>query len=370
MKCCNCRRIIVDNSIFCNWCGRYQLDEKDKDADDISVPMPKQLPSGAWRVQLRREGVSITENTFEACRAAAVKARRLWLIEHPALDRPSMALENAIDKYIESRKAVRSPSTIRGYEAYKRNYFKACLSWDIFDPELDWQSAINREVERGLSPKTVFNAWHLITGAFHYVKAPSPGVVLPRGAASDRPWLDFRQIKTFLSAAEGQEGELGALLALHSLRLSELLALSPSRVSLESGTLFVRGARVLNSEGKLVYKELNKTEGSRRDVPIVIPRLKLLLAGIGNGDEYLVQDETHRLYKQINRICKSADLPEVGVHGLRHSFASLAYHLGWKELSTMTVGGWSNSRIVHTIYTHNADLDADIQTMKNHFKVD
>jgi hypothetical protein len=30
----------------------------------------------------------------------------------------------------------------------------------------------------------------------------------------------------------------------------------------------------------------------------------------------------------------------------------------------MAVGGWSNSDIVHQIYTHNADLDADIETMK------
>ena len=45
--------------------------------------------------------------------------------------------------------------------------------------------------------------------------------------------------------------------------------------------------------------------------------------------------------------------------GLRHSFASLAYHLGWPEMQTMVVGGWSNYETVHKIYTHLAARDTN-----------
>jgi integrase len=124
---------------------------------------------------------------------------------------------------------------------------------------------------------------------------------------------------------------------------------------------------VLNSEGQLVYKALNKTDSSQRTVRIIIPRLLQLLNRIDKNAEWVVDDNEKRLYDQVNRICSKAGLPPVGIHGLRHSFASLAYHLGWKELSTMQMGGWSNSKIVHEIYTHNADLESDVQSMVSYY---
>ena len=83
--------------------------------------------------------------------------------------------------------------------------------------------------------------------------------------------------------------------------------------------------------------------------------------------EWIADYSEKRLYDKVNAVCKKAGLPKVGVHGLRHSFASLAYHLGWQKKSTMKVGGWSNSKIVDEIYTHNADLDRDIKRMKKYY---
>ena len=75
------------------------------------------------------------------------------------------------------------------------------------------------------------------------------------------------------------------------------------------------------------------------------------------------------MYGLINKLCEKNGLPQVGVHGLRHSFASLAYHLGWSELTTMREGGWSNPDTVHRIYTHLAaqDANADIDRMKKFY---
>ena len=64
-------------------------------------------------------------------------------------------------------------------------------------------------------------------------------------------------------------------------------------------------------------------------------------------------------WARINRICKKEGLPEVGVHGLRHSFASLAYHLGVPEKIAMEIGGWANSQTMHKIYTHISKADAE-----------
>lgn len=53
---------------------------------------------------------------------------------------------------------------------------------------------------------------------------------------------------------------------------------------------------------------------------------------------------------RINTVCRRAGLPEVGVHGLRRSFASLAYHAGWPERVTMQIGGWSDIQTMHKVY--------------------
>ena len=60
MKCTQCGREIPEAAIFCCWCGVKQLRERRK-KDAIKVPKPRQLRSGAWNIELRAEGQSITD---------------------------------------------------------------------------------------------------------------------------------------------------------------------------------------------------------------------------------------------------------------------------------------------------------------------
>ena len=56
------------------------------------------------------------------------------------------------------------------------------------------------------------------------------------------------------------------------------------------------------------------------------------------------------------------EMPPVGVHGLRHSFASLAslaYHLQIPEQIAMEIGGWSDIGTMRKIYTHIAQQDME-----------
>lgn len=45
------------------------------------------------------------------------------------------------------------------------------------------------------------------------------------------------------------------------------------------------------------------------------------------------------------------------MHGLRHSFASLAYHMGIPEMMAADIGGWKDLGTMHKIYTHLAERD-------------
>jgi Site-specific recombinase XerD len=56
--------------------------------------------------------------------------------------------------------------------------------------------------------------------------------------------------------------------------------------------------------------------------------------------------------RAIYDYCKALDLPLVGIHGLRHSFASYMYALGVSAKIAMEIGGWSDDRTMVKIYTH------------------
>ena len=369
MICCSCGRQIEMNSVFCNWCGESQIKQKRK-ANVVTVPKAVQLPSGVWRIQLRREKMSFTDADPDVCRQMALAYRIKWQKDEAAgLHVPppkKVTLADAIDLYLASKSNILSPSTLRGYKTIREFRFQECMNWDVHYPDYNWQMAINNELA-DVAPKTVKNAWGLISSSLRFVKAPQPSVSLPRCPRASRYWLDYQQIGVFLSAIRGESCELACLLALHSLRLSELLALQPSNILLDEKKLVISGSRVLNSDGQLVYKELNKTDASQRTVRIIIPRLLQLLKRIDKNSEWVVDEREKRLYDQVNRICSKAGLPPVGIHGLRHSFASLAYHLGWKELSTMQMGGFFNDTATTEIYTHNADLESDVQSMVSYY---
>jgi len=102
----------------------------------------------------------------------------------------------------------------------------------------------------------------------------------------------------------------------------------------------------------------------------MIPRLAELLDEYNGSDDGLILAEhpgTHT--NRINRICVENGLPKVGAHGLRRSFASLAYHLKWSERQTMLIGGWSDITTVHNIYIKlaQADINRDVEEMKRFY---
>lgn len=121
MKCKQCGREIPEAAIFCCWCGVKQLRERRK-KDAIKVPKPRQLRSGAWNIELRAEGQSITEATAELCEAKARAIRAGFIAAKKAA--PKMTVDAALEAYIKSRELL-SPSTLRGYEATR---FVICIS--------------------------------------------------------------------------------------------------------------------------------------------------------------------------------------------------------------------------------------------------
>ena len=114
------------------------------------------------------------------------------------------------------------------------------------------------------------------------------------------------------------------------------------------------------NDGIVIYgidPETAKNVTSQRTIPIMIPELTALLTAAQAVEQKVVAGSPNSLCKQINRLCEKESLPQVGVHGLRHSFASLGYHLGISEREMMELGGWADTTTMHKIYTHIAKAD-------------
>ncbi len=325
----------------------------------MKIPEPRKLPSGSWyvRVQIGREVYNITKPTKTAClkEACALKAG-LKSIQKAK----KSTLTSAIDRYIEVRENILSPSTIRGYRAVQKNRFKTLMNENVNElrPER-CQKAVNLEAKL-CSAKTLTNAWRFIASVIYEETDERINVRLPQIVKPDRPWLTPEQIPVFVEAIKGQPIEIPALLALSSLRRSEILALKWKNIDFKKGTIKVTGAAVYDEEGKLIQKAENKNLTSSRIIPI-IPQLLDALTDATHTSEYVCSMSPSAIYANINRVCESVDLPKVGIHGLRHSFASLAYHIGMPEKVAMQIGGWADNQTMHKIYTHIAQEEISKQ---------
>ena len=322
----------------------------------MKVPKPKKRASGKYYIQLRLNGQSVYIDDFDkdecAKKAQLIKAEYLSG-KRIALTKP-VTLDDAMTRYIDARRDILSPSTIRGYTTIQRNRFQKYMHRNI--SSVDWQKAINEETKL-CAYKTLKNSWMLVKSVLEendiHTKARLPN----NTERHERPWLTPEQIPIFMEAIEGEPCEIVALLELSSLRRSEALGLTWDNVDLKNKIIHVRGAVVIGDDQKPIARKQNKTAASVRDVPIFIPRLFDVLNAVEDKTGAVIKCHPNTPYKQIQAICEREGLPNPGNHGLRHSFASLGYSQGITAMTVQKIGGWSDIGTVNRIYTHLSDND-------------
>lgn len=325
----------------------------------IKVPEAELLPSGAYRCRVMVCGISktFTGDNPDAIEDLALKFKIGVLKESQDAKARGQTLGALIDEYIDFIQGpTTSPTTTLNYQSYRKNHFQSLTVLGLADlSDTVCQKAINAEAKK-FAPKTVLNCWALITAALNYKELRIPKVRLPQLVQDEKPFLQPEEIPVFLKAAEGDKLEIPILLALHSLRRSEVLGMRWSSIDMKKKIIHVRGATVRGKNG-LENKSTNKNTSSRRDVPIFIDRLCDLVKAADTSAEFVYTGGENTLCRHINRICKAAGLPEVGTHGLRHSFCSLCVHKRIPEKIVMSIGGWSDPKTMKRIYTHITKTD-------------
>ena len=332
----------------------------------MRIPKIKKLPSGSYHCEVKINGkrISVTEPTKNEC-----QNRVLLLKSGITKNAANTTLRSAIDRYIEARSNILSPSTVRGYRIIQRNRFKGVMDMRI-DAITNWQAVINAET-RTCGSKTLKNAWGFVSSVLRENGVTVNNITLPQIINSEHAFLQPDDVKPFLEAIRGDRYELVYLLALHGMRRSEIMALDLKN-SVTADRIRIRGAAVPNELHRYVWKAENKNATSRRDIPVLIPRVTELIRDSKEDLQAVLQSTSYGVYKHLMRICEDLGIEYMGLHGLRHSFASLCYKLQISEAETMRLGGWSDPGVMRRIYTHLSELEnrESEEKLRNFFRAE
>lgn len=270
-------------------------------------------------------------------------------------------------------------STKVSYEHTYRNYILPEFSNRYIDSitPLEVQEWVDKLVQNGLSPGTVSKcfryfrtamkqaeAWEMIS------KAPTIKINLPRVPKEEFSFLETQQMLQAIQAARIPERYLFATLGMSGLRLGEALALRWKDVDFKGCCIKVN--RAWSYHGGFSEP---KTPTSRRAVPLVDSLSNLLgelyhFAGRPDPEELLfsVNGETpldpSNVRRRFDEALRLAELPEVTIHSLRHSYASLMLAKGASIKALQHALGHASATMTLNTYAHLIKEDIETATKK------
>lgn len=318
-------------------------------------PKPQLLPSGSWRclVTISGQRISVTADTPEEAHAQAVAMKSGYL----AKEKKGMTVKQAVQTYIADRTNVLSPSTLRAYKNIADNYFEDLSSVQVSQiTEADLQKQINKYAETK-SPKTVKNAVSFLVAVVsidHPVNIKR--LKYPTKKQTEHAYLEGPEIAQLIDACRNDPVELPVLFALWlGLRRSELCALHWEDIDFTRKTVSVTKALVPDSDNKFVLKNTTKTEKSTRLLSCpdyILTRLDALYPDKSKRSGRIINLYPNDIYNKLKLLCEKHKIPFVGVHGLRHTNASVMLSLGITDKLAMARGGWSSKDTMQSIYQH------------------
>ena len=228
----------------------------------MKIPKAKLLPSGNWNVSVMVDGkrVSVTAPTK---RQAENEAAALKSGAKSAARASERTVGDAIDRYIDSKDAILSPSTVNGYRKLRKVVFPELMSVKCSALTQDRvQRAVNK-MAREKSPKYVRNAYGLFTAAMSE-ECPDKvfRVSLPQKEAPKIKIPTMDEIRILHEDCKGTGFELPFLLAVWlGLRTSEIRGLTWD--CLDGDILTIKQAMVDGDDGPQL-KQPKTYSGNRK----------------------------------------------------------------------------------------------------------
>lgn len=147
------------------------------------------------------------------------------------------------------------------------------------------------------------------------------------------------------------------LIAKTGLRFAEALALTPEDFDFEKQSLNIN--KSWNYKEKVGHFQPTKNSSSNRMVMVdwqLIQQFQSLITGKAT-DKPIFFKENQRVYnstlnQKLAKYCKDLDIPQISIHGLRHTHASLLLYEGVSIASVAKRLGHSNTTTTQETYIH------------------
>lgn len=312
----------------------------------------KQLPSGSWRCRVydKTTGkyVSFTSQLpGKRGKAEAELMARQFQLERRSAPRKRLTVGECIDKYIDSKRNILSPSTIDGYIRSRKNNLAQICEYEVSTLNSEQVQIFINGIAATKSPKTVKNAYGLLTAALN-VYAPDLrlNVSLPK---VQKKIKQLPPVKDVLRAVIGSEIELPCLLAMWlGLRMSEIRG--AKKTDIKDGILTIHDT-IVTVDGEHIEKHSTKTIDSTRQISLP-ERLQRLISTLPDEQLYLTTLSGNVLYKRFSKLLEDNHIEHMTFHELRHMNASVMVLLGIPDKYAMERGGWSSPHIMQSVYQH------------------
>lgn len=326
-----------------------KLQKKRREVAAKLKPRPRELPSGAWRCEtmVKGERISIVDEDPAVAHAKvlAIKAGLMEAAKNPR----RITVGAAVDRYIESKDAILSPSTIAGYKKIKRNDMTTIEKLNMADITQERVQRWVNTLARSKSSKSVRNAHGLLSAVLaEYRPEFTLRTTMPQRDAKRITIPDEEQIAAIIQGCKGRPEELPILLALWlGLRASEIRGLTWDDV--QDGRLHVKQAIVEGENGPA----LKKTKTVSGDRWIKLPqRIEALIEEQPKTGDFIVTMSGQAMYKRFTRLCERLGLPHFRFHDLRHTAASVSVMLGVPTKYSQQRMGHQTDNMLKTVYEH------------------
>lgn len=262
---------------------------------------------------------------------------------------------NAMNEYVSAKENILSPTTINLYYKTIRKLereYKDFAEKDINKiTQIELQTLIN-DLTKKNKPKTIKNIYGLIRSAIDMFGGYNFKITLPQ-KIDNEPYIPTdAEVSLLLKESENTRYYIPIRLALYSLRLSEILALTIDDVY--DNFVYVNKAKVESAYGMVI--KTTKTKSSTRKVFVDKELIELI-----RKQGYIYKGNNKAITEFIVNFCKKHNIQKFTLHKLRHYFATSLHFANAPRKAIEKLGGWSGSSpVLDQIYTH-AKNDYDYQ---------